>query len=208
MTGSAIPRIILLGESKSGKTSTRTILGRYGQRNVPYSATNSSEVLKAQVDGKTMKIIDTPGPIDAPEIVKCIKMSAPVPHVFLLVIRVDEKDKDSQKAVKWIEDNFGEAAAHHTIILFTHTEHLSCRSLEAYINRNDLNALVSIRRGGYHSFNIKDMENRSQVSELMEKIGKMVEVNEGRHYTCEAFREAQRKKFCKCVFLSFQFMIY
>lgn len=87
MTGSAIPRIILLGESKSGKTSARkTILGRDERRNSPYSATNSSEVQKAHVDGKTMKIIDTPGPTDAQEIVKCIKMSAPVPHVFLLVI--------------------------------------------------------------------------------------------------------------------------
>ncbi|XP_067248682.1 GTPase IMAP family member 8-like [Chanodichthys erythropterus] len=192
---SAIPRIILLGESKSGKTSARkTILGRDEQRNSPYSATNSS-VQEAHVDGKTMEIIDTPGPIDAPEIVKCIKMSAPVPHVFLLVIRLDEKYKDSQKAVKWIEENFGEDAARHTIVLFTHTEHLS-RSLEEYINRcNDLNAVVSVYGRRFHSFNINDMENRSQVTELMGKIEKMVEVNEGRHYTCEVFREAQRKKF-------------
>ncbi|XP_048011628.1 GTPase IMAP family member 8-like isoform X2 [Megalobrama amblycephala] len=193
---SAIPRIILLGGSKSGKTSARkTILDRDERRNSPYSATNSSEVQKVQVDGKIMKIIDTPGPINAPEIVKCIKMSAPVPHVFLLVIRLDKKYKDSQKAMKWIEENFGEAAARHTIVLFTHADLLSSRSLEEYINRNNLNALVSVYGGRFHSFNINGMENHSQVTELMKKFEKMVEVNEGRHYTCEEFLEAQRKKF-------------
>ncbi|XP_048011629.1 GTPase IMAP family member 8-like isoform X3 [Megalobrama amblycephala] len=194
---SAIPRIILLGGSKSGKTSARkTILDRDERRNSPYSATNSSEVQKVQVDGKIMKIIDTPGPINAPEIVKCIKMSAPVPHVFLLVIRLDKKYKDSQKAMKWIEENFGEAAARHTIVLFTHADLLSSRSLEEYINRcNDLNAVVSIYGGRFHSLNIKDMENHSQVTELMKKFEKMVEVNEGRHYTCETLLEAQRKMF-------------
>ncbi|XP_067236869.1 GTPase IMAP family member 2-like [Chanodichthys erythropterus] len=128
------------------------------------------------------------------EIKKCIFMSAPGPHVFLLVIRVGVKfTEEEKKTVKWIQENFGEEASHHTIILFTHADHLKT-SLDDYISENnDLKALVDECGGRFHSFNNEDMINRSQVTELLQKIDKMVKINGGQHYTNEIFKKAQRK---------------
>jgi len=167
-----------------------------------------------------LSVIDTPGLFDTKmskkklktELVKCVKMSVPGPHVFLLVIRLDVRFTDEEKnSVKWIQKNFGEEAAHYTIILFTHADHLKGRSLDEYINKcNDLMAFVSNCGGRFHSFNNEDLSNRDQVTELMEKIDEMVKKNRAMprttdYYTNEMYQDAQRKiyreKFCKCLSL-------
>ncbi len=202
LTGSGIPRIVLLGKTGSGKTSAvETIVGRE-------SFTKTCEIQEACVDGKNMKIIDTPGLIDAPEekmkaeLEKCVEKSLPGPHVFLLVIRLDKRFKDKDKEiVKWIQKNFGEDAVHHTIILFTHADHLKGESLDDYIRDNpDLQAFTKEFGGRFNLFNNKNMENHSQVTELIQKINEMVEKNGLLHYTIEMYKKAQGKKqFCKCV---------
>ncbi|KAL1281536.1 hypothetical protein QQF64_000339 [Cirrhinus molitorella] len=74
---------------------------------------------------RTLSIIDTPGLQDTSanenevkaEIKKCMRMSAPGPHVFLLVIRVDVRlTEEVMNTVQWIQQNFGEKAARHTML--------------------------------------------------------------------------------------------
>ncbi|XDV16166.1 hypothetical protein PO909_015995 [Leuciscus waleckii] len=199
------PRIFMLGKSRSGKSSSvKTIMGQrsFERRNSTNSATKSYELQEACVAGKSMKIIDTPGLIDAPEqkmkteLEKCVEMSAPGPHVFLLVIRLDKRFTDEEKnTVKWIQKNFGEEAVRHTIILFTHADQLDHQSLDEYIRDTPgLQAFTESFGGRFHSFNNGDMENRSQVTELLEKIERMAEGNGWRYNTYEMYQDAQRKK--------------
>ncbi|KAK1875190.1 GTPase IMAP family member 5 [Dissostichus eleginoides] len=54
------------------------------------------------------------------EISKCINMSAPGPHAFLLVIRVGPFTREERDAVLQVEQIFGADAWKHTIVLFTH----------------------------------------------------------------------------------------
>ncbi len=166
-----------------------------------------------KIEERRISVIDTPGLFDTTlshkkiknEIMRCVEMSAPGPHAFLLVIRVGRFTEEEKNTVKWIQENYGEEVAHYIIILFTHADHLRGKTLHEYLGENeDLQGLVRQCKGIYHSFNNENIENRSQVTELLEKIEMMVRENKGQHYSNKMYQEAQRKKpLCKYIFLFF-----
>uniref|UniRef100_A0A4W5NM64 AIG1-type G domain-containing protein n=1 Tax=Hucho hucho TaxID=62062 RepID=A0A4W5NM64_9TELE len=82
---------------------------------------------------------------------------------------------------------FADEASNYTMVLFTHGDHLDEDdvTIEDFLLENPrLQSSISQCSGGYHVFNNKD-QNPSQVTELLEKINKMVKMNGGSHYTTE-----------------------
>ncbi|MBN3322849.1 GIMA7 GTPase, partial [Atractosteus spatula] len=115
------------------------------------------------------------------EIIKCFSLSSPGPHAILLVTELGRFTEEEKKTMKLIQGIFGEEASKYTMILFTCADKLKGRMLEEYIEQGENNLKHFVQK--CHAFNNMEWEDRTQVTELLEKIEQMVRENGGGHYT-------------------------
>lgn len=147
-------------------------------------------------------MVDTPDWFDSersPEEVKrqisrCLVLSAPGPHVFLMCVPVNRPAHSELPALRALEGVFGpDAVRRHTLVLFTHSDLLpevaGVAGVEAHIASRRPEMLELVQKCG-DRYHVLQRGDRGGVTELLDKVQQTVRESGGGYYSCSLDREA------------------
>ncbi|XDV28320.1 hypothetical protein PO909_031659 [Leuciscus waleckii] len=187
-------RIVLMGYRRAGKSSAgNTILGRE-----EFELKKSAQCVKrhGEVADRHITVIEAPGwwryfsVKESPELLKqeillSVSLCPPGPHAVLLIIRVKDRFKETERKILQEHlDLLSERVWSHTIVLFTHGDSLLDTSIEQHIESEgpDLQWLLDKCGNRFHVLNNHNRSDATQIKELLEKIEETVAQNNSCHF--------------------------
>ncbi|XP_076120742.1 uncharacterized protein LOC143101210 [Alosa pseudoharengus] len=199
-------RVVLLGYRTSGKSSSgNTILGR--EEFDLKRRTAQCVKRQGEVAGRQVTVVEAPGwwnnvnlkntpELTKQEIVLSVSLCPPGPHIILLLIKVAKSI--TQDVIRNIQEHLeilSDRVWSHTMVLFTRGDWLGNTTIEQYIESEEhLRYLVEKCGNRYHVLNNEDKGDRTQITELMEKMEETIAGNGGRHYEMDRKRLEEVKE--------------
>ncbi|KAJ3600682.1 hypothetical protein NHX12_031660 [Muraenolepis orangiensis] len=167
-------RLILIGKTGGGKSASASTPSWAGVTSCP--SFGDTHLSQEQV---------------ITEVSRCVVLTAPGPHAFLLVVPLGRYTEEDNMAVTQMAAVFGEVALrNHTVVLFTRGDDLE-EPMEEYLANApaSFKALIDRCGGRYHVLNNRTPSDVEQVHELMRKVEQLVG-DSGGCYTNAMYLEA------------------
>ncbi|XP_053473443.1 uncharacterized protein LOC128603201 isoform X2 [Ictalurus furcatus] len=182
--------IVLLGCRNSGKSLAGNVI--LGRKDLDLQESTRSVKRHGEVAGRKITLVEAPGwcsdkPVTEStellneEIVRGVSVYPPGPQAVLVVVNCGDvfKENDRERLAGCL-NLLGDEVWSHTIVLFTFGDFLGDVTIERHIEREGVALQWLVEKCGnrYHVFK-NNMDDDSQVMELLEKIEEMVAVNRG-----------------------------
>ncbi|KAK6180609.1 hypothetical protein SNE40_008628 [Patella caerulea] len=203
-------RLVLLGKTGTGKSSLgNNLLGRKEFKSIPLQSSNTLKTgcrhaSSTLTDGTNLVVVDTPGIANTTsstmetfeELTRCIELSYPGPHVFLLVLKIDRFTQEEVDTIKHLKYWFGQDFMKYAVFIFTGKDSLDYNGLtiDQHLENTPSKLKNLIGEAGGRIAAINNRVPGSELKAIMNLVKQTMHINTGQYYTKQMYLQAVKER--------------